>query len=157
MGRVREWLARRVGEPLVRELKQGSTPEGLATSVAVGSTVGILPFLGMTTMACAVAGFALRLNHVGIQVANLVTYPVQVAMLVPFVRLGEGLTGSEPLPLDPSVIASRFAESPSAFLAEFGIAGLHGLLGWMLVAPLAGWAIRASLLPVFRRLSPPKP
>jgi len=143
-----------VREPLLRELRQGSSPEGLASSVAVGTAIGILPFLGLTTMACAAAGFAFRLNHVGIQVANAATYPLQLALLVPFVRLGERLTGSEAMPLDPAVIVTRFGESPLGFLAEFGMAGVHGLIGWALVVPAACWLLRRSLLPVFRRLSP---
>ena len=47
MGRVGDWLSRKVREPLVRELRQGATPEGLASSVATGAALGILPFLGM--------------------------------------------------------------------------------------------------------------
>lgn len=154
MGRVGDWLSRKVREPLVRELRQGATPEGLASAVGAGAALGILPFLGLTTLACLAAGRLLRLNHVALQVANYLVYPLQLALLVPLVRLGERLTGSEPLPLDPSVIMGRFAESPAAFLAEFGIAGLHGLLGWALLAPAAGWLLRAALLPAFRRLSP---
>ena len=154
MGRVGDWLSRKVREPLVRELRQGATPEGLAGSVAAGAALGILPFLGLTTLACLAAGKLLRLNHVALQVANYLVYPLQLALLVPFVRLGERLTGSAALPIEPSVILARFSESPSAFLAEFGIAGLHGLLGWILLAPAAGWVLRAALLPVFRRISP---
>ena len=153
MGRVGDWLSRKVREPLVRELRQGATPEGLASSVATGAALGILPFLGLTTLACLAAGKLLRQNHAALQVANYLVYPLQLALLVPFVRLGERLTGAAPLPIEPSVIIARFSESPSAFLAEFGIAGLHGLLGWALLAPAAGWLLRAALLPVFRRIS----
>ncbi len=154
MGRVGDWLSRKVRDPLVRELRQGSSPEGLASSVAVGTAIGILPFLGLTTMACAAAGFLLRLNHAGLQIANLLTYPLQVALLVPFVRLGERLSGSAPMPLAPTEIVSRFSESPSAFLAEFGMAGVHGLIGWAVIVPASCWLLRRSLLPLFRRLSP---
>jgi uncharacterized protein (DUF2062 family) len=153
MGRVGDWLARKVREPLVRELRQGADPDGLATSVATGAALGILPFLGLTTLACLAAGRLLRLNHVALQVANYLALPLQLALLVPFVRLGERLTGSEALPIDPSVIVARFWESPLGFLGEFGVAGLHGLLGWTLVAIPAGWVVRRTLLPVFSRLS----
>lgn len=154
MGRVGDWLARRVRDPLARELVQGSSPEGLATSVAAGAALGILPFLGLTSLACLAAGRLFRLNHVALQLANYLAWPLQLALLVPFVRLGERLTGSPALPIDPATIVARFAESPSAFLAEFGVAGLHGLLGWTLVAPACGWALRALILPAFLRLAP---
>ncbi len=154
MGRVGDWLRRRVGDPLVAELRQGATPEGLATSVAVGGAIGILPFLGLTTAAGALAGRLLRLNHVAIQAANYLLFPVQLALIVPLVRLGEALTGATETPLNPAVIVERFWESPATFLADYGLAGLHGLLGWTLVAIPAGWVVRRTLLPVFRRLSP---
>ena len=153
MGRVGDWLSRKVREPLVRELRQGLSAEDLASSVAVGSALGILPFLGLTTLACWAAGRILRLNPVALQVANYLVYPLQLALLVPFVRLGEHLTGSPPLPLDPTTLVSRFTEGPIAFLGEFGIAGLHGLLGWTLVAIPTGWLLRRLLLPIFRRLA----
>ena len=152
MGRVGDWLRRRVRDPLVAELKQGATPEGLSSSVAVGAAVGILPFLGTTTVLCLLAGRLLRLNHVAIQAANVVLSPVQVALVVPFVRIGEAVTGAEPLPLDPATIVTEFGATPLGFLAKFGWAGVHGLIGWMLVIPAAAWLLRRLLLPSLRRL-----
>ena len=158
MGRVGDWMKRRLRDPLVAELKQGASPEGLASSVAVGASVGILPFLGTTTLLCALAGKLLRLNHVAIQLANLVLYPLQVGLIVPFVRIGEGLLGAEPMPIDPMVIVAEFGSSPIAFLTKFGWAGVHAFLGWALVVPLAALLLRQLLLPGLRkmgRLLPP--
>lgn len=152
MGRVGDWLRRRLRDPLVAELKQGATPEGLSSSVAVGAAVGILPFLGTTTLLCALAGKLLRLNHVAIQAANLVLYPVQVALIVPFVRIGEAVFGAEAMPLDPAAIVAEFGSSPLAFLAKFGWAGVHAFVGWALVIPAAAWLLSRLLLPPFRRM-----
>lgn len=153
MGAVGAWLARRVRDPLVAELKQGATPEGLATSAAVGAAIGLLPFLGVTTLLCFVAGRLARLNHVALQTVNYLLYPAQIALIVPFVRLGEAVTGAEPMPLSPALIATKFAASPAAFLAEFGAAGLHGALGWALVMPAAAWLLGLALRGTFRRLA----
>lgn len=153
MGAVGAWLARRVRDPLVTELKQGATPEGLATSAAVGAAIGLLPFLGVTTLLCFVAGRLARLNHVALQTVNYLLYPAQIALIVPFVRLGEAVTGAEPMPLSPALIATKFAASPAAFLAEFGAAGLHGALGWALVMPAAAWLLGLALRGTFRRLA----
>ncbi len=153
MGAVGAWLARRVRDPLVAELKQGATPEGLANSAAVGAAIGLLPFLGTTTFLCFVAGRLARLNHVALQTVNYLLYPAQIALIVPLVRLGEAVTGAEPMPLSPALIAEKFAESPAAFLGEFGVAGLHGLLGWTLAIPAAAWLLGLALRPTFRRLA----
>lgn len=153
MGRVGDWLGRRVRDPLVAELRQGATPEGLASSIAVGTAIGLLPFLGTTTVLCALAGRLFRLNHVALQVTNYLLYPAQIALIVPFVRLGEALTGAEPMPIDPSTVVAAFAESPSDFLATFGMAGVHAFLAWALVTPAAALLLRRLLLPALRRLA----
>jgi uncharacterized protein (DUF2062 family) len=153
MGAVGAWLARRVRDPLVAELRQGATPEGLANSAAVGAAIGLLPFLGVTTFLCFLAGRLARLNHVALQTVNYLLYPAQIALIVPFVRLGEAVTGAEPMPLSPTLIASKFAESPAAFLSEFGMAGLHGALGWALVMPAVAWLLGLALRGTFRRLA----
>lgn len=153
MGRLGDWLGRRVRDPLVAELRQGATPEGLASSVAVGAAIGLLPFLGTTTVLCALAGRAFRLNHVALQATNYLLYPAQIALVVPFVRLGEALLGAAAMPIDPATVVSRFAESPSAFLAEFGIAGVHAFLAWALVVPAAALLARRLLLPPLRKLA----
>ncbi len=153
MGAVGAWLARRVRDPLVAELKQGATPEGLANSTAVGAAIGLLPFLGTTTFLCFVAGRLARLNHVALQTINYLLYPAQIALIVPLVRLGEAVTGAQPMPLSPVLIAEKFAESPASFLSEFGTAGLHGLLGWALIVPASAWLLGLALRRTFRRLA----
>ena len=153
MGRVGAWLAGKVRDPLARELRQGATPEGLADSVATGAALGVLPLLGSTTALCALAGKLLRLNHVALQLTNYLLYPAQLALLVPFVRMGEWLTGSEAMPLNPSTVLTEFAAGPGAFVSKFAMAGVHGVMAWALTAPLAGWLVGRALRPAFRRLS----
>jgi uncharacterized protein (DUF2062 family) len=153
MGRVGDWLRRRIRDPLVAELRQGATPEGLATSLATGAAIGLLPFLGTTTVLCALAGRLFRLNHVALQVTNYLLYPAQVALIVPFVRLGETLLGAEAMPIDPATVITEFTASPAAFLSKFGMAGVHAFLAWALVVPAAALLVRRLLLPTLRKLA----
>jgi len=153
MGRVGDWLRRRVRDPLVAEIRQGATPEGIGTSISVGAAIGLLPFLGTTTLLCALAGRLFRLNHVALQVTNYLLYPAQIALIVPFVRLGEALLGAEAMPIDPATVVSEFSSSPTAFLAKFGMAGVHAFLAWALVVPAAALLLRRLLLPSMRKLA----
>ncbi len=153
MGRVGAWMAAKVRDPLVRELKQGASPEDLATSVATGAAIGVLPLLGSTTVLCALAGKVFRLNHVALQLTNYLLYPAQIALLVPFVRLGEWIYRAEAMPLDPSTVITEFSAGPGAFLAKFAWAGVHGVSAWALTAPLCGWLLGRTLRPVFLRLA----
>jgi uncharacterized protein (DUF2062 family) len=153
MGRVGDWLRRKVRDPLVAELRQGVTPEALATAVATGASLGLLPFLGTTTAACALAGRLARLNHLALQLTNYLLAPVQLLLIIPFVRLGEWLTGAEPVAIDLATVARVFTETPGLFFERFGLAGLHAALAWAVVVPALAWLLRRLLLPTFRRLA----
>lgn len=154
MGAVGAWLVRRVRDPLLNELRQGASPSGLAASCAVGAAIGTLPFLGTTTLLCLLAGRAFRLNHVALQTTNYLLYPAQLLLLIPFVRLGETITAAKPTPLDPKTLVADFLAGPGAFLSKFGMAGAHGALGWLLIAPPAAWILYPVLRRVFGALSP---
>ena len=153
MGRVGDWLRRKVRDPLVAELRQGVTPEALATAVATGGALGLLPFLGTTTAACALAGRLARLNHLALQLTNYLLAPVQLLLIIPFVRLGEWLTGAEPVAVDLATIVRVFTETPGLFFQRFGLAGLHAARAWAVVVPALAWLLRRLLLPTFRRLA----
>jgi len=143
---------RRVGDPLVSLLAQGLTPERLALSLAVGLVLGLFPIVGATTLLCVAAGFAFRLNHVALQLANHLAYPLQVPLILAFVRLGERLLGAPRVTLDPLALARHFQRDATGFLREFGLTGLHGILGWGLVAPALVAAAFFALRPLLRRV-----
>jgi len=154
MGRVADWLRRRVRDPLVAELRQGATPEAVAAAVTVSLALAVVPFIGLTTLLCLVAGRLFRLNHVVMQVVNHTAFPLQVVLIVPFVRLGETMTGARPFAFTPSAIIDEFNLSIPDFLEKFWLTGLHGLLGWTVTVPLACWLLHLILRRTFRRLLP---
>ena len=147
---MRGFLRRRVADPLLLLLKQGLTPETLALSLALGASLGLFPVLGATTALCVAAGLALRLSHPALQVANYVVYPLQVPLILVFVRIGERIVGAAPMPFSVERLLVFFREDPLAFLERFGWTGLHGILGWLTVAPLVGGALYAGLVPLLR-------
>jgi uncharacterized protein (DUF2062 family) len=144
---------RRVGEPLVSLLAQGLTPDKLALSLAVGLVLGLFPIIGVTTLLCLAAGFVFRLNHVALQLANQLAYPLQLPLVLVFVRLGERLVGAPRVPFDPHALARHFQRDAAGFLREFGLTGLHGILGWSLVAPVLLAVAFYALRPLVRRLA----
>jgi uncharacterized protein (DUF2062 family) len=155
MGRVSDWLRRRVRDPLVAELRQGASPESVAAAVAVSLAIAINPFVGTTTLACFVAGRLFRLNHVVMQVVNHVAFPLQLLLIVPYVRLGETLAGARHFALTPQAIFDEFNRSVPDFLAKFWLTGLHGLIGWLVTVPLVCWGLHFLLRSLFRKLRPP--
>jgi len=154
MGRVSDWLRRKVRDPLVAELRQGATPEAVSAAVAVSFAIAIVPVVGVTTLGCVVAGRIFRLNHVVMQLVNHLSYPLQILLLVPFVRLGETLTGADPVALSPSALIDEFNRSFSGFVAKFWMAYAHGMLGWVVTVPLVCWLLHFALRAAFRKTFP---
>jgi len=157
MGRVSDWLRRRVRDPLVAELRQGATPEAVSAAVVVSFAIAIVPFIGLTTLLCLVAGRLFRLNHVVMQIVNHTAFPLQVLLIVPFVRLGETLSGSRHFVLTPEAIIDEFNRSIPDFLEKFWLTGLHGLIGWAVTVPLACWLLHFFLRAAFRKVIPQPP
>ena len=56
------------------------------------------------------------------------------------------------MPFDPLALARHFQRDAPGFLREFGLTGLHGILGWSLVAPILLAAAFYALRPLLRRL-----
>src|SRR5262250_3415773 len=89
-GRMKKsWGYRKLVLPIIDLLRQGITPEKIAQSLAFGIVLGVFPVLGSTTILCALAAIIFRLNLPAIQLVNYFVYPLQLALLIPFIRFGE--------------------------------------------------------------------
>ncbi len=151
------WVRRNLWEPLLALLKQGLSPQGLAWSVAAGLALGVFPVLGVTTALCALAAFLFRLNQPAMQLVNYLAYPLQLAFFIPFIRLGERLFGSPPLPLSLPMILASLKADPLGTIALFWTRVWHGCVVWALLALPAMALLAALLRPLFaaaaRRMS----
>jgi len=128
---------RRVVAPIVALLTQGITPEKIALSVAFGIVLGIFPVLGSTTVLCAAAAVIFELNLPAIQLVNWVIYPLQLLLLVPFIRLGEKLFRAAPLQFSLAKILTMLrADLPHA-VSTLWLAEVHAICAWLLAGPLA--------------------
>lgn len=144
---------RRIVAPIAGQLRQGITPEKIALSIALGGVLSIFPILGATTILCAVAAFAFRLNQPVIHLVNYCAYPAQFALLIPFYRAGETLFRKPHVPLSVTFLLDRFRADAGQFLRDFGVIGMQGIVVWALVAPLLTAAIYFALRPTLRSLA----
>jgi hypothetical protein len=131
-------------------LRPGHTPEKIALSVALGITLGLFPIFGTTTLLCVAAALALRLNHPAIQITNQLMYPLQIPLIVVFIRLGESMLGVAPIPFSATLMVAELRAHPAVLVERFGTAGLHGIVGWAMVAPVVVALTYAALLPILR-------
>ena len=130
------FFRRRIARPIVELMRQGVTPEKMAMSLALGAALGVFPVLGTTTALCALAAFIWRLNLPAIQIVNYFVYPLQIALLIPFFRLGEKLFGAPHLPLS-SLRFWEWCTLASGARRDFLWTTIwHAAVAWCLIAPI---------------------
>jgi uncharacterized protein (DUF2062 family) len=144
---------RRVVTPIATQLKQGVTPEKIALTLALGFALSIFPILGSTTILCALAGIALKMNQPIIQLVNYFGYPAQLALLIPFYRAGETLFHQPHVPLSIPLFFQRIHADFLQFLKDFGMIAVQGIVVWCLIAPLLVCAIYFTTRPPLRALA----
>lgn len=70
-------------------LRSGLTPQKLALTLCLGTALGVMPLLCGSTLLCALLAARFKLNQATMQAVNYCCYPLQLALLLPFCRLGE--------------------------------------------------------------------
>jgi len=130
-------------------LRLGISPRRLALTLALGFAVGCIPVLGVPTVLCACLAYGLRLNLPAIQAANYAAMPFQLALILPFVRLGGRLFPARPYPALPPEALVHLAPGS---LAQMGGLAAHALLAWLLVAGPAVLLMTATLTVMLRRI-----
>src|SRR5258708_30462436 len=121
---------RRLARPILDLLRQGVTPEKIALSVALGAALGVFPAIGWTTALCAIAALVLRLNLPAIQILNYFVYPAQIALLIPFFRLGEKLFRAQHLPISVLQMHAMIRADRWAAIALLGTTPWHAIAVW---------------------------
>jgi uncharacterized protein (DUF2062 family) len=128
-------------------LRQGIAPRRLALTLALGFAIGCVPVVGIPTLICAAVALSLRLNLPAIQAANYAAMPLQLLLIVPFVRLGGWLFDVGPI--RAGQVTGLLHTPPTEVISQ--LAGLfgHALLAWLLIAVpsvmMMTWALTAVL------------
>ena len=131
-------------------LRQGISPRRLALTLALGCAIGCIPVVGIPTVVCAGLALALRLNVPAIQAANYAVMPLQLVLIVPFVRLGGWLIASSSnQALTAGVLRHT---SPLRLVTEMGSLAGQALLAWVVIAVPAVLVLTFTLTVVLRRI-----
>jgi uncharacterized protein (DUF2062 family) len=139
---------RKVVRPILAFLRQGLTPEKLSFTIALGITLGVIPVLGSTLLLCTLASIAFRLNLTAIQLVNWLVYPFQLALLIPFYRLGGWIFRTPPSELSLNHILALIRTNPFHAIATLWIVTMHALAAWLLFGSIATGLLYLSLVPI---------
>ena len=147
--KIAAWWRDRVVTPLLDQLRRGVDAPSLARSTAMGVAVGLGPLPGLSSVIVGAIAVAGGHNMVAAQVAQLVMAPgkqprpatlllapvltscvvalfaVQLALLIPWMRSGEWLTGWTPTALAD---VTRFTDGDIA--GSLGTFALQALALW---------------------------
>jgi uncharacterized protein (DUF2062 family) len=151
---MRDFLNRRLVAPLIALLRQGVSPDELALCLALGVTIGLVPVLGVSTALCAAVALVLRLNQPAIQIVNYLLTPLQLLLIIPFLRFGEWLAQAPRYPITLESGLALLSEGVIRAVTTLGTAILHATLGWIVLAPFAVFVIYRLLRPILRRVTP---
>jgi uncharacterized protein (DUF2062 family) len=145
-------MVRRKFRKLVKDIfAQGVSPKKLALSLSLGVFVGTVPVLWGATIVCAALAFKFRLNHPGIQAANYLFYPIQIAMVVPFYRIGARIFPWGP-PVSVDIILNELRKDWLGNLALILVATLKAIAVWLLVAAPLCVVLYFLLVSLFSRM-----
>jgi uncharacterized protein (DUF2062 family) len=152
-GKEEGFFRRRMAQPIIELLRQGVTPEKMALSLVLGVALGVFPVLGTTTALCALAALILRLNLPAIQIVNYFVYPLQIALLIPFFRMGEKLFGAPHLPLSVGQILAAVHASFWGATRFLWSTIWHAVVAWCFLAPVFVALAYVVLVVLLRRLA----
>jgi uncharacterized protein (DUF2062 family) len=146
------WAYRRIALPILALLRMGASPEKLAWSIAIGLLIGINPLLGSTTVLCLVAASLFRLNLAASQLANHIVYPLELILIIPFIRIASRIFHSAPMPLSANELLRAARQRPLDLTRQLWHWEWHAFLLWAAIATVAIPLIALALTPLLRKL-----
>ncbi|KAM0034966.1 hypothetical protein Hdeb2414_s0015g00440981 [Helianthus debilis subsp. tardiflorus] len=148
VGAIGSWFHNKVVDPFIQILSRGAEPKQLAFSTALGISLGLFPIVGVTVFLCgmAIAVLGSSVNAPTVMLANFVATPLELSLMVVFLRFGEFVTGGAHFPLTTDALKKVLTGEAST---EIFRSILNALLGWLVLVPLIMGALYIILLPGF--------
>jgi uncharacterized protein (DUF2062 family) len=150
---MKDFLRRKLRDPIVQQLTQGLSPDTLALTAGVGLAIAVIPVVGVTTTLSFLAAWALRLNQPVIQAINWTSYALQLLLIIPFIRLGEKIFKAPRMAHSLDELVAMAKADPLGTLGQLGSTVGHAVVVWMLVAPLIVAAVYYATRPAFRAMA----
>lgn len=130
------FLKRVVSRRLKDILASGLTPRKLLMTLCIGGALGLMPLVWGTTLLCIAVAYVFRLNQVVLQSVNYLLYPLQLALIIPYCRLGARL-----FPWGPS-----FPAEILTYVLHGHGAGTINLFAWATLKAIGAWLLTAPPL-----------
>ncbi|KAK4779283.1 hypothetical protein SAY86_006811 [Trapa natans] len=113
----------------------------------LGYSPSCIYIIDSDSMAIALLG-----NHChspSVMLFNFIATPIELSLIVPFLRLGEALFGGPHFPLTPDALKRVLTGQASQ---EVLLSILHAIIGWTVAAPFINATLFVILPPCFKLL-----
>jgi uncharacterized protein (DUF2062 family) len=142
----------RIIKPIIDLLKQGITPEKIAMTLSCGIVMGLFPIVGITSVLCIITAFIFGLNQALIQLFNWLVYPLQVILIIPFLRLGNYLFHAEPITVTVRFMINSYKTDFWGTIYSLGEMTLHGIVAWLITAVPLAVIMYLTFKPLLRKM-----
>lgn len=128
-------------------MSQGLTPNELSQSIIVSGLISTIPILGVSTFLITTVSLKRKLNLPIMISLSYLMWPVQILLIIPFIRVGEFIFSVPGNHHTVDEIISSFQNSFFLTLSQLSFELLCGLGGWFFTAvPFAAGIYWVSLL-----------
>lgn len=144
------WWKRWFINPILKQLTQGISAEKLAWTIAIGCAAGIFPVMGTTSFVCFLAAVYLKLNQPVIQVVCHILWAAHLALILPFIKLGQQIHGAPPIKGSIASLIKEFFTSPWQFTQDYWLEAWHGIVAWFIISIPLIFVVRIITLPLLK-------
>ncbi len=148
------WAERKFIEPLKKTIKEGISIERLSVSLTLGVMVGLIPLYGVTTLIVGFIALSLRLNFIAMQVAHYIVHPIQIALLVPFLKLGDTMVKDAGVSFSFQQYIALFKVDFWGTLREFWLINLSAIGIWFILSIPLSFGLYFLLIRAIRKYLP---
>ena len=114
--------------------KQGLSPKELSQSLIVSGLISTIPILGVSTFMITSVSLKRKLNLPVMISLSYLMWPIQILLIIPFIRIGEFIFSVPRNHHTAEEIISSFQNSFFQTLSQLSFELLCGLGGWLLTA-----------------------
>ena len=107
--------------------------------------------VGVSTPLLTLIAIGMRLNLPAIQLVNYLASPLQLLLIIPFVRVGEWLVGAPRQPLTVAAGLDILAQGAWQAIVVLWDAIVHAAIGWIVIGPVLILALHRIFQPLLTR------
>ena len=149
---IRKQYSKKILIPISNIRKEGFSLETLALSISIGIIGGAFPVLGLASYICLLLTLSLRQNIIIVQVVNWLVYPIQILLLIPFMKLGNAIFGGSDITLTFHQVVVAFQSGILNGIKLIGIISLYGVIAWVVTAIPTLFIFYSLFLFIFRNI-----